>query len=29
MAAVERFVAGCALNFPTHAEALGRLVETA
>jgi hypothetical protein len=25
---VERFVSGCAMNFPTHAEALDRLVET-
>jgi 2-polyprenyl-6-methoxyphenol hydroxylase-like FAD-dependent oxidoreductase len=27
MAEIERFVAGCAMNFPTHAEALGRLPE--
>jgi flavin-dependent dehydrogenase len=27
MAEVERFVAGCAMNFPTHAEALDRLAE--
>jgi hypothetical protein len=25
MAEVERFVAGCAMNFPPHSEALGRL----
>jgi hypothetical protein len=25
MADVERFVAGCAMNFPMHADALGRL----
>jgi len=29
MAAIERFVGGCALNFPTHADALGRLAEAA
>lgn len=29
MAAIERFVAGCALNFPTHIEALGVLEEAA
>jgi 2-polyprenyl-6-methoxyphenol hydroxylase-like FAD-dependent oxidoreductase len=29
MAEVERFVSGCAMNFPTHAEALGRLAEAA
>jgi hypothetical protein len=29
MAAVDRFVAGCAINFPTHQEALGRLAEVA
>lgn len=29
MAGVERFVGGCAMNFPTHAEALGRLSEAA
>jgi 2-polyprenyl-6-methoxyphenol hydroxylase-like FAD-dependent oxidoreductase len=29
MAEVERFVGGCAMNFPTHAEALGRLTEAA
>ena len=29
MARVERFVAGCAMNFPTHAEALERLAEAA
>ena len=27
MADVDRFVAGCAMNFPTHAEALARLTE--
>ena len=26
---IERFVAGCAMNFPTHAEALRRLAEVA
>jgi len=26
---IERFVGGCAMNFPTHAEALGRLAEVA
>jgi hypothetical protein len=26
---IERFVSGCAMNFPTHAEALGRLAEVA
>jgi tryptophan 6-halogenase len=25
MARIERFVSGCAMNFPTHADALGRL----
>jgi 2-polyprenyl-6-methoxyphenol hydroxylase-like FAD-dependent oxidoreductase len=29
MAEVERFVAGCAMNFPSHADALGRLKEAA
>ena len=29
MADVERFVSGCAMNFPMHSEALGRLKETA
>jgi tryptophan 6-halogenase len=29
MAAVDRFVRGCAMNFPTHADALGRLAEAA
>jgi len=29
MAEIERFVAGCAMNFPTHAEALERLKEAA
>jgi hypothetical protein len=29
MAEVERFVAGCAMNFPPHSEVLGRLAETA
>jgi 2-polyprenyl-6-methoxyphenol hydroxylase-like FAD-dependent oxidoreductase len=29
MADIERFVAGCAMNFPTHAEALARLKEAA
>jgi 2-polyprenyl-6-methoxyphenol hydroxylase-like FAD-dependent oxidoreductase len=29
MAELERFVAGCAMNFPTHAEALARLKEAA
>lgn len=29
MAEVERFVAGCAMNFPSHAEALGRLKDAA
>lgn len=29
MAEVERFVGGCAMNFPTHAEALNRLAEVA
>ena len=29
MADVDRFVGGCAMNFPMHAEALGRLEETA
>jgi hypothetical protein len=29
MAEVERFVAGCAMNFPGHADALGRLKEAA
>jgi len=29
MAEVERFVSGCAMNFPTHAEALERLREAA
>jgi hypothetical protein len=29
MAGVEGFVAGCAMNFPTHADALGRLAEAA
>jgi 2-polyprenyl-6-methoxyphenol hydroxylase-like FAD-dependent oxidoreductase len=29
MAEVERFVAGCAMNFPTHADALGRLKDAA
>ena len=27
LAEVERFVGGCALNFPSHAEALARLAE--
>jgi len=27
MADVDRFVSGCAMNFPTHAEALARLTE--
>jgi 2-polyprenyl-6-methoxyphenol hydroxylase-like FAD-dependent oxidoreductase len=29
MGEVERFVSGCAMNFPTHAEALDRLAEAA
>ena len=29
MAAIERFVAGCAMNFPTHSQALGVLEEAA
>ena len=29
MAEIERFVGGCAMNFPTHAEALGRLARAA
>ena len=29
MADVDRFVSGCAMNFPTHAEALARLSEAA
>jgi hypothetical protein len=29
MAEVERFVAGCTMNFPAHADALGRLAEPA
>jgi 2-polyprenyl-6-methoxyphenol hydroxylase-like FAD-dependent oxidoreductase len=29
MADVDRFVAGCAMNFPTHADALARLTEAA
>jgi hypothetical protein len=29
MADVDRFVSGCAMNFPTHAEALARLTEAA
>ncbi len=29
MGAIDRFIAGCALNFPTHAEALGRMREAA
>jgi hypothetical protein len=27
MADIERFVGGCTMNFPTHAQALARLVE--
>ena len=29
MAAIDRFIAGCAMNFPPHSEALGRLREAA
>lgn len=29
MAEVDRFVSGCAMNFPSHSEALARLMETA
>jgi tryptophan 6-halogenase len=29
MADVERFVSGCAMNFPIHSEALGRLEKEA
>ncbi|HET8750529.1 MAG TPA: hypothetical protein VFM42_07290, partial [Sphingomicrobium sp.] len=29
MAEVERFVSGCAMNFPTHADALERFKEPA
>jgi hypothetical protein len=29
MSEVERFVGGCAMNFPTHQEALARLKEAA
>jgi 2-polyprenyl-6-methoxyphenol hydroxylase-like FAD-dependent oxidoreductase len=29
MADIDRFVAGCAMNFPTHAEALARIAEAA
>ena len=29
MADVDRFVGGCAMNFPLHADALARLEETA
>ena len=29
MDAIDRFIAGCAMNFPTHAEALGQLREAA
>jgi hypothetical protein len=29
MADVDRFVGGCAMNFPMHCEALERLEETA
>ncbi len=29
MAGIDRFVSGCAMNFPTHSEALARLAENA
>jgi hypothetical protein len=29
MAEVDRFVSGCAMNFPSHSDALARLTETA
>jgi hypothetical protein len=29
MSEIDRFVGGCAMNFPTHAEALARLPQAA